>query len=110
MHPAGARWKAMPLQQTEEVADTRRNQRGCDRKEKYFEKFCLQVGGEWLLENWGIKHCSSSLRKSFPKGGAVKYLDIVVSISVKYCCRTEVSAHEISPDSLSLMEILALLY
>lgn len=60
------------------------------------------MGGEWLLENWGIKHCSSSLRKSFPKGGAVKYLNIVVSISVKYCCRTEVSAHEISPDSLSL--------
>ena len=54
MHPAGARWKAMPLQQTEEVADTRRNKRGCDRKEKYLEEFCLQVGGEWLLENWGI--------------------------------------------------------
>lgn len=58
----------------------------------------------------GIKHFSSSLRKSFPKGGAVKYLCIIVSISVKYCCRTEVSADEISPDSLSLMETLALLH
>lgn len=47
-------WKAVPLQQREEVADTPRNERGCDRKEKYFEKFCLQVGAEWLLENWAL--------------------------------------------------------
>jgi len=51
------------LQQREEVADTQRNERGCDKKEKYFEKFCLQVGAEWLLENRGIKHFSFSLRK-----------------------------------------------
>lgn len=100
----------MPLQQREEVADTQRNERGCDRKDKYFEKFCLQMGAEWLLENRGMKRASSSLRESFPKGGAVKYLGIIVSVSVKYCCRTEVSAHGISPDSLSLIEILALLH